>query len=198
MRSRFFTLSLIAIALGWTAAAAAVLNTTHAPPIAPLSGMILYQSQAMHFAIAHPPKWQVDPNYVDSTMGPGKEIHGVAFMVSAERIKGTNLAGDTSLAVLTLPGACEASRFVDSPQDMKTVTEAGRPYSYAAAQSAGAGNRYEETIYAVTGSSPCLAVRYYIHYNAIENYPAGAVKAFDRDALMKTLGRMRRSLAILK
>lgn len=198
MRSRYFILSLVCVVLGWVAATAAVLNSTSTPPIAPLSGMILYQSPSMHLAIAHPPKWKVDPNYIDSTMGPGKEIHGIAFTVSDERAKGTNLASDTSLDVLTLPGACEASRFVDSPQDVKTVTEAGRTYSYATAQDAGAGNRYEETIYALQGTSPCLAVRYYVHYMAIENFPAGAVKAFDRNALTKTMGRMRRSLAILK
>jgi hypothetical protein len=198
MRSRYFILSLIGIALGWAAATAAVLNTNHAPPIAPLSGMILYQSAAMHFVIAHPPKWSIDPNYVDSTMGPGKEIHGVAFTISEERTKGTNLASDTSLGVLTLPGACDASRFADNPQDVKTVTEAGRTYSYATAQDAGAGNRYEETIYALQGTSPCLAIRYFVHYHAIENYAPGVAKAFDRDALMKTFGRMRRSLAIMK
>lgn len=198
MRSGYFAFSLIGIACGWVAATAAVLNTNHAPPIAPLSGMILYQNKAMHFVIAHPPKWNVDANFVDSTMGPGKEIHGVAFTISPERTKGTNLANDTSLAVLTLHGACNASRFIDSAQDMKTVTDGDRTYSYATAQDAGAGNRYEQTIYALQGTSPCLAVRYFVHYNAIENYPAGTVKAFDGDALMKTFDKMRRSLAVMK
>ena len=199
MRSNFLALSLIGIVLaGGAAASDATFNANNPAPIAPLSGMILYHSKPMHFAIAYPPHWTVNPNYADETLGPGKEIHGIAFTISAERIKGTNLSSDTSLDVLSLPGACDASRFVDSPQDVKTVTEAGRTYSYATASDAGAGNRYEETIYALTGTSPCLAVRYFIHYTEIGNYDPGTVKAFDRKALIKTFGRMRRSLAILK
>jgi hypothetical protein len=199
MRSKVLALALAgSFAIAGGAYADTTLNTKQPAPIAPLSGMILYHDAKMHFAIAYPPHWTVNPGYADETMGPGKEIHGVAFSVSPMRTKGTNLASDTSLDVLTLPGACDASRFVNSPQDVKTVTLSGRTYSKATASDAGAGNRYEETIYALAGTSPCLAVRYYIHYSAIENYTAGAVKEFDRDALMKTFGRMRRSLAIMK
>lgn len=199
MRSKVLALALMGGAIiAGGAFADTTLNTNMSAPIAPLSGMILYHDAKMHFAIAYPPHWTVNPNYTDETMGPGKEIHGVAFTVSPARTKGTNLASDTSLDVLTLPGACDASHFVDSPQDVKSVTMAGRTYSTATASDAGAGNRYEETIYALSGTSPCLAVRYFIHYNVIENYPAGTVKAFDRDALMKTFGRMRRSLALMK
>jgi hypothetical protein len=195
MRSGFLSLSLIGVVAAGTAMAA-TFNAGN--PIAPLSGMILYHDAKMHFAIAHPPHWTVDPNYIDETLGPGKEIHGVAFTISPKRAEGTNLAGDTSLAVLSLPGACEASRFLDSPQDAKTVTQAGRTYSVATSSDAGAGNRMEETVYALAGTSPCLAVRYYIHYSVLQNYDPGTVKEFDRDALMKTLGRMRRSLAVMK
>jgi hypothetical protein len=198
MRSKVLILALTGFAIAGGAFADTTLNANQPAPIAPLSGMILYHDTKMHFAIAYPPHWTVNAAYTDTTMGPGKEIHGVAFTVSATRIKGTNLAGDTSLDVLSMPGACDASRFVDSPQDVKTVTLSGRTYSTATASGAAAGNRYEETIYALQGTSPCLAVRYYVHYSAIENYPAGTVKEFDSDALKKTFGRMRRSLAIMK
>ncbi len=174
------------------------LNTTMAAPIAPLSGMILYHDAKMHFAIAYPPHWTVNPSFTDDTLGPGKEVHGVAFTVSPARTEGTNLSSDTSLSILSLPGACDASRFLSNPQGAKTVTEAGRAYSYATGSDAAMGNRYEETVYALTGTQPCLAIRYFIHYTAIENYDSGAVKAFDRDTLIKTFGRMRRSLAVMK
>jgi hypothetical protein len=198
MRARFAVLLLVGIVAAGAAAADETFHANNPAPIAPLSGMILYRSPTMRFAIAHPPRWTVDPNYIDNTLGERKAIHGVAFTVAPARAKGTNLAGDTSLAVLSLPGACEASRFLNSSQDVKIQTQADRTYSYATANSAAAGNRYEETVYALAGTSPCLAVRYYIHYSAIQNYPPGAVKAFDRAALMKTLGRMRRSLAVMK
>jgi hypothetical protein len=199
MRSKILALALMGrFAISGGALADTTLSTSLPAPIAPLSGMILYHDAKMHFAIAHPPRWTVVPNYTDDKLGHKRTIHGVAFTVASVRTQGTNLAADTSLAVLTLPGACDASRFLENPQDVKTVTEAGRTYSVATSSDAGAGNRREETVYALQGTSPCLAVRYFIHYSAIENYAPGTVKAFDRDALIKTLGRMRRSLAIMK
>jgi hypothetical protein len=199
MRARLLGLALIAgVALTGTALADMALNPNHSAPIAPLSGMILYHNPQMHFAIAYPPHWTVDAKFTNDTLGPDKAIRGVSFTVSPERIKGTNLASDTRLSVEILPGSCDASRFLSNPQDAKTVTEAGRAYSYATANDEGAGNRVEETVYALAGTSPCLAVRYFIHSSAIGNYDPGAVKAFDRAALMKTFGRMRRSLAVMK
>jgi hypothetical protein len=199
MRAGLFGLSLI---VGFSMSAAAMadmeLNTNHAAPIAPLSGMILYHSAKMHFAIAYPPHWTVDENFTNTAVGPGKDIHGVSFTVSAARTKGTNLSPDTHLAVEMLPGACDASHFLANPQGAKTVTEAGRTYSYATATDAAAGNRYEETVYVLANTQPCVAVHYFIHYAAIENFTPGAVKKFDHDALIKTFGRMRRSLAIMK
>lgn len=199
MRSKILALALVGgLAISGGVLADTTLNTSMPAPIAPLSGMILYHDAKMHFAIAHPPRWAVVPNYADDTLGHKRSIPGVAFIVAPVRAKGTNLAPDTSLAVLSSSGACDASRFLNSPRDVKTLTEAGRTYSVASSSDAGAGNRVEETVYALQGTSPCLAVRYFIHYSAIENYPPGTVKAFDRDALMKTMGRMRRSLAIMK
>jgi hypothetical protein len=198
MRSRYFLVSVIGIVVAWAATAGAVLNTSTPAPIMPLSGMILYHDAKLHFAIAYPPHWTVNPNFVNDTLGPDKAIHGVSFTVSATRAKGTNLGQDTHLSVETLPGSCDASRFLSNPQGAKTVSEAGRTYSYATSSDAGAGNRMEETVYALAGTSPCLAVHYFIHYSAIENYDPGAVKAFDKDALSKTFGRMRRSLAVMK
>lgn len=185
-------------AISGVAFADTAMNTALPAPIAPLSGMILYHDAKLHFAIAYPPHWAVNPNYSENAFGPGSNVHGVSFTVSPKRTKGTNLASDTALMVLSAPGACDAARFFDTPQAAKTVTEAGRTYSVASVSDAAAGNRTEETVYALAGTSPCLVVRYRIHYSAIENYPPGTVKAFDHDALMKTMGRMRRSLAVMK
>ena len=61
---------------------------------------------------------------------------------------------------------------------------------------AGAGNRYFETVYAISGSSPCFAVRYFIHYSVIENYPAGTVQQFNEPALVSQFDSIRRTLTI--
>ncbi len=64
------------------------------------------------------------------------------------------------------------------------------------ATGAGAGNRYEETVYATPSMSSCVAVRYFIHYVAIENFPDDTVKAFDQEALLNQFDQIRRTLTI--
>ncbi|MCA9730335.1 MAG: hypothetical protein KC729_21825, partial [Candidatus Eisenbacteria bacterium] len=71
----------------------------------------------------------------------------------------------------------------------------GVSYSVASRREAAAGNRYEETVYAIRGTRPCVAVRTLIHYGVIENYPP-ETHAFDREALGATLDRMRKSLVL--
>jgi hypothetical protein len=191
MRAGYFALLLIGIAT--TAAAAAP------APIMPLSGMILYHDAKLHFAIAYPPHWTVNPNFTNEALGPGKAIHGVSFTISPKRTQGTNLGADTALSVQHLAsGECEAKRFQSLSDSESVVKDGDRTYSYMTAGDAAMGNRYDITIYALTGTQPCLAVEYFIHYSAYENYPPGTVKKFDRDGLIKTFDKMRRSLAVMK
>ena len=70
-------------------------------------------------------------------------------------------------------------------------------YSIASSTGAAAGNRYEEVVYALPGSNPCLAVRTYIHYGVLENYATGTVKAFDRAALEKSFVAIRDSVTFV-
>ena len=79
-----------------------------------------------------------------------------------------------------------------------TITDNGTIYSVASSTGAGAGNRYEETVYALPGTNPCVAVRYFIHYGVIENYPAGTVQAFNQPALLATFDAIRRTLVIVQ
>jgi hypothetical protein len=51
-------------------------------------------------------------------------------------------------------------------------------------------------VYAIPGTKPCTAVRYFIHYSVFENYPPGTVKAFDHAALVATFDAIRRTLRI--
>ena len=70
-------------------------------------------------------------------------------------------------------------------------------YSVASSTGAAAGNRYEETVYALPGTNHCIAVRYFIHYGVIENYPVGLVREFDKKSLLKEFDTIRRTLNIL-
>ena len=69
------------------------------------------------------------------------------------------------------------------------MTENGTEYSVASLSDAGAGNLYEEKVYALVGTSPCLAVRTFIHSTNIANYDPGTVTAFDEAALTGAVRR---------
>lgn len=134
------------------------------------------------------------------TMDPG----GVYFRVDPRIASGTNLSSDTSLVVAQLnpadPGAvraCEAKSFLTEGRGTSTrYSEGSVVYSYATSSGAAAGNRYEEVVYALSDTNPCTAIRYFIHYGAIENYPPGVVKEFDRNALLAQFDAMRKTLIV--
>jgi hypothetical protein len=192
-----------------TAALAALIAT--ATPV--LSGIVIsvkpvpaiphgwktYTDAKLGFSISYPADWRIDRSYVFTGFGPDHDIHGVAFTIPQSLAKGTNLSPNmTNVSVETVsgPGACDATRFLPDPQDLRTLKNAGRTWSTANAQDAGAGNFYDIAVFALPGSKPCLAVRYFIHSTNIGNYDPGTVKAFDRVGLVKTFATIRRTLRL--
>lgn len=156
-----------------------------------------YTDHVLGFTISYPSDWKVDPRYVYAGFGPDHDIHGVAFAIPSSLARGTNLSPNmTIVSVESVPGGskCDASRFIPDPQDLKTLHNAGRIWATANTQDAGAGNFYDFAVFALPGTSPCLAVRYTIHSTNIGNYDPGTVKEFDRAALIKTFSAIRRSL----
>lgn len=161
----------------------------------------VYESGSNGFSVRYPKGYTADPSYKYQEMGPGKDIYGVSLTIPASMAEGTNLGSDTRVSVEEIPNAkeCTAGLFLDHgamPLNVTTTTEDGTEYSTASFTGAGAGNRYEETVYALPGTNPCVAVRYWIHYGVIENYPQGAVKEFDKNALLKQFDAIRRTLTI--
>lgn len=59
---------------------------------------------------------------------------------------------------------------------------------------AGAGNRYEEKVFVIANTNPCLVVHYFIHYTAFENYPKGAIKEFDKVAVLGLFDSIKKTL----
>ena len=149
------------------------------------------------YTLRYPAGYEVNAAYTYTNLGPKKTIAGVSFSMPTTTRAGTNLASDTRVSVETLPEVrdCSAALFLEQAK-ATTLTEGGIEYSYATMNDAGAGNRYEETVYAFPGTNPCVAVRYFVHYSAIENYPEGVVKAFDKTALLKDFDAMRHSFII--
>lgn len=156
-----------------------------------------YQDSAKGFTMRYPLGYKVEP-YAYQAFGPGKDINGVRFTISPSDVSGTNLSSDTYVSIEELPNAsvCSADLFLDGAK-AKEMNDLGVTYSVASSVGAGAGNRYEETVYAIPFSTPCIAMRYFIHYGVFGNYPAGSVKEFDRKGLLDAFDMIRHTLVVV-
>ncbi len=157
----------------------------------------IYASSTLGFTLRFPQNYTADQTYVYQGLGPNKTIKGVKFTIPAAATTGTNLSKDTYLSVEMVPNAatCSASLFVDGGKTA-TFSDSGVEYSVATTSGAGAGNIYDEAVFAIPGSSPCTAVRYLIHSTQVANYPAGTVREFDRAGVVNEFDAIRRSLVL--
>ena len=172
----------------------------------PGTGVQTQQYATTTFALQYPPEYALGEAYAYDQFGPKKLIHGVSLAIPAAMATastsspqaGTNLSAGTYLSVEQLPRAkkCTGDIFISADVKTQTVTEGGIDYSLATTSGAAAGNRYEELVYALATSSPCTAVRYYIHSTDIGNYPAGTVREFDRITLIDAFDTIRRSVVM--
>ncbi|MBC7836435.1 MliC family protein [Acetobacteraceae bacterium] len=157
-----------------------------------------YTSQDPAFTIQYPKGYVVNSSYAYDQFGEDKLINGVKFTIPATMATGTNLSSDTGISVEWLPRAksCTGDIYLLANVKASKITENGIEYSMASSSDAGAGNRYEETVYAIASSTPCIAIRYFIHYSALENYPTSTVREFDRAALIAAFDKIRQSLTL--
>jgi membrane-bound inhibitor of C-type lysozyme len=158
----------------------------------------VYENGTEGFSLRFPAGYTSDATYHYQEMGPGKDIGGVKFTIDSAIAKGTNLGSDSYVSVEEIPQAtdCAATMFLDQGVKAANIHEDGTDYSVASSTGAGAGNRYEETVYAVSDTNPCIAVRYFIHYGVLDNYPQGAVAAFNENALLSQFDAVRRTLVV--
>lgn len=162
-----------------------------------------YANGEAGFSLRLPAGYTPDASYRYEELGPGREISGVKFTVATAVATGTNLGTDSYLSVEQIPRVappereCTAALFLNRAT-ARTVTDREMTYSVASTTGAAAGNRYEETVYALPGTNPCIAVRYYIHYGVFENYIPGLVREFDKEALLANFDAIRRTLRIVQ
>lgn len=162
------------------------------------------------FSITYPSTYAVDDSYAYMEF-KGKPIAGVKFSIPQAASEGTNLFSDSYLSVEWLPRAKRCTGDIYLVPDVKPfeLTVGSTTYSVATTTYASAGSVYEEQVYAVSGSKPCTAVRYFIHSGDIGNADAsigattvnvgsteGAVQEFDRAALIGSFDEMRDSLIL--
>ena len=156
-----------------------------------------YTSETAGFTIHYPLGYLVEENYQYQNLGPGKEVGGVKFTIDPLIASSTNLSTDSYLSVETISPAvqCQVADFLANPRGEQKITEGEIKYLVASSTDAGAGNRYEEMVYILPlENEVCRAVRYFIHYGAIENYPVGIVNEFDKARLLREFDDIRRTL----
>ncbi len=156
-----------------------------------------YASTTLGISLKYPRDYTVDTSYA-YTGFPKKPISGVKFTIPGITATGTNLSADTYVSVEQLPRAknCTGDIYIVDNVRPVEMTVGSTTYSVATTSGAGAGNFYEEMVYAISGSSPCTALRYFIHSGNISNYPEGTVRAFDRASLIADFDKVRQSLVI--
>ncbi|MBI5644880.1 hypothetical protein HY970_02170 [Candidatus Kaiserbacteria bacterium] len=150
------------------------------------------------FSVTYPADYTVNDSYMNDRVNPKKPIAGVKFTIPGSMASGTNLSADSGISVEWLPRAknCTGDIYLADNVRSVTTTMGSTTYSVATTTGAGAGNFYEEMVYAISGSKPCTAVRYLIHSTNIGNYEPGTVREFDRNALITAFDAIRNSLRL--
>jgi hypothetical protein len=163
-----------------------------------------FASSSMGVSIKYPQGYTINNDYVYQNLGPHQSIPGIKVTIASSTAEGTNLSSfDTGVSVEHLTATttsfqCSADLFLAGAPHAQDISDRGIDYSVASTTGAGAGNRYEETVYAIPGTNPCIAVRYFIHYGVLQNYPKGSVQAFNRETLIKDFDGIRYSLVLSK
>src|SRR5689334_10965956 len=173
-------------------------NNTPRAGAQPPTGWRIYGDTKLGFSIAYPRKWHVDRVHVYATPVDNRRITGVAFVVPGSLAARTNLSTDSYVSVESVPGAgpCSASAFLQIRDTERTEDQGDLHWSIGTAGDAGAGNFYDETVYALKSSKPCLGIRYFIHSTNVDNNPPGTVRQFDKAALVKLFDRIRSTFAL--
>lgn len=156
-----------------------------------------YAYPPLGFSIQYPKTYTLNESYMYQGLGE-EGIPGIKVTVPKALSDETNLSSDSGVSIEYIPNAesCNGSTFLYENPPATSVTEGGVTYSVATNAGAGAGNYYEEKVYAIAGANPCIAVRYYIHSTQIANYPAGTKKEFDKTKLLAEFDAIRKSLTL--
>ena len=186
---------LVAGYVGWTQYGGKLMQRS-APTSRPVEpATVTYATST--FSISYPNNFTVDDSYA-YTQFEGKPIAGVKFEIPLSVTEGANLSPDSGVSVEWLPRAVRCTGDIYVPADVRAMnlTVGSSTYSVATTTGAAAGNMYEETVYAIEGSKPCTAVRYFIHSSNVANYDPGTVEEFDRTKLLSEFDKIRDSLIL--
>lgn len=161
-----------------------------------VDGKRVYGDAELGISFAYPLDYFLDEAH-RYQLSPARVIAGVSLTIPARMREGTNLSADTYLSVEYAPNVdgCSALLFAHTRETVSAV-DGEREYSLATTTEGAAGNIYEEWVYALPETDPCIALRYFVHSTRLENYDPGTVRAYDRAALLAAFDAIRRSLVV--
>jgi hypothetical protein len=164
------------------------------------SDTLVCTDSSSKFTLNYPVGYTVDDTYTYTNLGPSTTIPGVKFTIPNLIATSTNLSVDSYLSIehISNISRCTPEYFMMaySGRSYTSFIDEDTRYNVASTTEAAAGNRYEEYIYALDGTNPCIAIRYYIHSSAIENYTPGTRKEFNKQELLAQFDAMRKSLVL--
>jgi membrane-bound inhibitor of C-type lysozyme len=155
----------------------------------------VYVNSLEGFSIRIPQGYEIDEAY-QRELTSEKIIEGIRFYIPESKAEGTNLSNDSYISIEKISNteSCSADLFFDTTiGGAQNINENTETFSVAGNDDAAAGNRYEEIVYAIPGSIPCIGIRYFIHYGVFENYEEGSVSEFNKDDLIKEFDSIRRT-----
>lgn len=153
-----------------------------------------YASSTMRIAVQYPPEFNVQEQYAYTRVSPTKPISGVKFLVPASFTEGNNLAPDSGISIEQLPRAntCTGDIYLKANVRAQQATEGAVSYSLATSSETVGSDTFEEMVFAVPSSSPCVAVRYFLHSVAAGT----STTSYDRATVVSAFDEIRRSLVI--
>jgi hypothetical protein len=156
-----------------------------------------YESIPYKFSLYLPKKYSINEDHSYPSIYENS-INGVSFGIEEDDYRGTNLSKDSYISVEMISDAnipCQVESFLDNVIYSGVIEEQDNHiFAVASTSDAGAGNRYEQTVYVTPVANGCSAIRYFIHYTVVENYPEGTVKEFNKDELLKKFDSIRKSI----
>ena len=164
------------------------------------AGMNQYEDLGKTFAFSYPTAFQVagiEPGYGPGWSAPATTTGMVLAKIYVPKSfePGTNF-GDAWFTVGTSADPSAVATCLENLNGSMATTTAsfgGQTYTRLAFYGAGAGNRYDTTSYRLVKDNQCYAIEYTVHYGVLENYPKGAVQAFDEPKVASALDQIAQS-----
>jgi hypothetical protein len=143
------------------------------------------------YAISFPVDARVHTNVQVNAYNALIRVADISGALASANYKGTNLRdASVSLAVsrdTKVVSACSAGKAANGESAEGSIMLDGVPFFRFASDDAGAGSRWQWTIYRAVHNGACYEIVESMVWGAIENYPVGAVKPFDRQHIESRL-----------